>query len=268
MEKNDPIRIIIFENNISYSNSLCLFFEEMQGIDVMGVFPNGTYAEKAVLLHQPDLVLMDLDMHPVNGIEATKLIKSLPKKTPVLILTVFEDEKKLFEAIQSGADGYLLKTSSPHTIAQSIRDTLLGGSPMTPSIARKILEYFAASVRSSYAPADEPNPMKETTSHKESSPTRSSQTESSFTESAQEFEGKKSVPRTDQTAKMRFQNLTQREIEVLSALVKGKSYKIMAADQQVSIDTIRFHIKNIYAKLHVNSATEAVSLALRNQIIP
>ena len=212
------ISIAIFENNEAYRRSLELFFEEFPGIEVRGSFDDGQDAATKIRDLGTRLVLMDIDMPGANGIEATTTIKKAFPEVLVLILTVFDDNNRVFDAIRAGADGYLLKSASAHDIVKAIQDTVDGGSPMTPVVARKVLRFF-----SGQAPADEKNPINS--------------------------------------------GLTEKEKMVLGRLVEGDSYKMIAEHLGLSIDTIRFHIRNIYNKLHVNSATEAVSLALRNRIL-
>lgn len=212
------ISIAIFENNEAYRRSLELFFEEFPGIEVRGSFDDGQDAASKIRDLGTRLVLMDIDMPGANGIEATAAIKNAFPEVLVLILTVFDDNNRVFDAIRAGADGYLLKSASAHDIVKAIQDTVDGGSPMTPVVARKVLRFF-----SGQAPADEKNPKNS--------------------------------------------GLTEKEKMVLGRLVEGDSYKMIAEHLGLSIDTIRFHIRNIYNKLHVNSATEAVSLALRNRIL-
>jgi DNA-binding NarL/FixJ family response regulator len=212
------ISIAIFENNEAYRKSLELFFEEFPGIEVRGSFEDGQDAAIKIRDLDTRLVLMDIDMPGANGIEATAAIKKAFPEVQVLILTVFDDNNRVFDAIRAGADGYLLKSASAHDIVKAIQDTVDGGSPMTPVVARKVLRYF-----SGHSPAGDKN------------------TQNS--------------------------GLTEKEKIVLGRLVEGDSYKMIAEHLGLSIDTIRFHIRNIYNKLHVNSATEAVSLALRNRIL-
>lgn len=212
------IPIAIFENNDAYRQSLELFFEEFPGIEVRGSFADGLDASAKLRNLDLQLVLMDIDMPGANGIEATRAIKKEFPDLLVLILTVFDDNNRVFDAIRAGADGYLLKTASAHDIVKGIQDTVDGGSPMTPVVARKVLRFFSGQPATSEKTP--PNPT-----------------------------------------------LTEKEKMVLARLVEGDSYKMIAEYLGLSIDTVRFHIRNIYNKLHVNSATEAVSLALRKRMI-
>jgi DNA-binding NarL/FixJ family response regulator len=162
----------------------------------------------------PDVVLMDIDMPNLNGVEAVKIIRHKYPAMPVIMLTVFDDNENIFNAICAGASGYILKGNATVEIPDAVRNVLTGGAPMTGSVARKVLLMVPG----------------------------------------------------QQTEKERF-DLSLHEKKVLGLLVKGYSYKMIATELQVTVDAIRFHIKKIYDKLHVHSATEAVSKAIRNRIV-
>ena len=160
---------------------------------------------------------MDIEMPGMNGIEATKLVKQHFPKINILIQTVFFEDEYIFNAICAGASGYILKSTTPDGYIEALKDVQAGGSPMTPGIARRVLELF----KSNLQPAN---------------------------------------PEQDY-------DLTSQEKKVLKLLVEGKSYKLIAQELFVSVDTIKTHIRNIYAKLQVHSGTEAVSLALRDKLV-
>jgi len=164
-----------------------------------------------------DVVLMDIEMPGMNGIEATQLIKKHFPEVLVLIQTVFFEDEYIFDAICAGASGYILKTTTPEDYLEAIRNVQSGGSPMTPGIARRVLELFKFNLRPQPANND--------------------------------------------------YNLTTQEKKVLQLLVEGKSFKMIAAELYVAFDTVKAHIRNIYAKLHVHSGTEAVSKAIKNRIV-
>ena len=166
---------------------------------------------------KPDVILMDIDIPGRSGIDATPVAKRLWPKTQVVMLTVFEEEEKIFQAIRYGASGYLLKRTPPSEIIAAIHDVHAGGSPMTSSIARRVLHFFQQQL-----------------------PTVQ--------------------PKIDY-------DLSPRELEVLKSLVKGYSYKLIASEHFISVDTVRSHIRNIYEKLQVNSKTEAVLKALKDKIV-
>jgi DNA-binding NarL/FixJ family response regulator len=154
-------------------------------------------------------VVMDIDMPGINGIEAVKIIKEHFPSIHVMMQTVFEDEDKIFNAIQAGAEGYILKKTPPAKMLDAIAEVNQGGAPMTPSVASKTLKLF----RTAMGPS----------------------------------------PGADD------QSLTERQKEILEYIVQGMSYKLIAEKLFVTIDTIRYHVKNIYQILHVHSRFELLN---------
>jgi DNA-binding NarL/FixJ family response regulator len=146
-----PIRILIVEDNAPFREGLKYMLDFSPDFECVGDFETGLGVTDAVSRMNPDIVLMDIDLPEMNGIECTKAIrKNLPAShAQVVILTVLEDEYKVLGAILAGASGYLLKSSTPENIMEAIRQVHQGGSPMSPSIARKVfglvaLNYSAA----------------------------------------------------------------------------------------------------------------------------
>lgn len=212
MSQSYNIRVVIVDDNEDFREGLFHFLNFSTGFEVVGCFANPINIVENITRTQPDVVLMDIDMPRITGIEAVKLLKAHFKRLHILMLTVFEDEERVFKAMQAGAIGYLLKKTPPQKVLEAIREVMDGGAPMSPLIARKVVQFFAKT-----APAD--------------------------------------------------YNLTSKELEVLRWLVEGLSYKLIAAELNLSIDTIRTHLKNIYDKLHVKSNTEAVVKAVRDRIV-
>lgn len=204
---------IICEDNNDYRDSLVAFLDEDEDIVCCGAFTNAENIIEKVNSCKPDIVLMDIDLPGKNGIDALKEIKQQFSMIEIIMLTVFEDRDNVFDAVCAGASGYLLKNTSPGIIAQSIKEVTNGGAAMSPSIARKTLEFFQ-------------KPLKQ-----------------------EAFK------------------LSVQEQEVLKLLTQGLSYKMIAAKMNVVIDTIRYHIKKIYEKLHVHSAPEAVAKAIRDRLV-
>ena len=207
-------RIIIFDDNQERLNSVAMLLNLSPEFTCTGTFSNANNLVKDIAGSKPDLVLMDIDMPGINGIEATKMIRTHFDALPVLMQTNFEEDERIFDSLRAGANGYLLKKTTPERFLESIREALDGGAPMTGSIATKVLRYFSA-----------------------------------------ESQAKKDY------------HLTDREKQILSLLTKGYSYKLIAAECNISYNTVNNHIRNIYDKLYVNSATEAISLAIRERLI-
>lgn len=208
------IRILVFEDNSDFAESLVELIQSVDGIEVLEVYYNAKNIVKHVAYHRPDLVLLDIDMPIENGLQGLRNLRAAGDQTIVLMLTVFDDNDRVFQSVAHGASGYILKSSSPEKIIEGIREAFDGGAPMTPSVAKQVLRLFS-----------------------------------------QPFQ------KSDQ-----LQTLTQRENQVLSFLVRGYSYKMASAEMDVSLETFRYHIKNIYVKLHVNSKSEAVAKAIQNRV--
>ena len=137
-----PIRIMIFEDNDRLRESLAFLLRSTEGYEVTGDYNNCMEADMLMRVYYPDIVLMDIDMPGVNGIEGVKKIKETRPETSVIMYTVFEDDEKLFRCLCAGANGYLLKKTPPQKLFEAIQEVLNGGAPMSPSIARKVLGSF------------------------------------------------------------------------------------------------------------------------------
>ncbi|HVU57364.1 MAG TPA: response regulator transcription factor [Puia sp.] len=208
------VSIVIFEDNTRLRESLTILLDGVEGYTVTGGYDNCAQAAAVIGRHKPDIVIMDIGMPEVDGIEGLRIIKEKYPETHIIVHTVLEEEDKLFECLCGGANGYILKNSSFVHLLEAIDNVLHGGAPLSPSIAKKVLQSFT------------------------------------------------------QTGQVRLQyHLTEREKEVLKLLVKGFSYKMIAANCHISLDTVRGHIRNIYSKLHVNCGREAVAKALRDRIV-
>lgn len=209
------IRIVLFEDNRDYVDSLAEVTRDGDDMELVGAFDNCKDAVRKALPLKPDVILMDIDMPQANGLVGLRDIRRENENVCILMFTVFDDNDNVFQAVCDGATGYLLKDTPADKLLQSIREAHQGGSPMTPTVARKVLQLFS-----------------------------------------QPFKHKRD-----------FKELTAREHDVLSLMVRGRSYKMIAGDLEISEDTVRSHVKNIFSKLHVNSKSEAVAKALQNKMI-
>lgn len=211
-----PIKVTIFEDNSSLRLSLCQLINSSDGFQCAGAFEDCLDILKNLGETKPDVVLMDIEMPGINGIEAVKILREKYPDLKVLMQTIFEDNEKIFNSILAGASGYILKNTSPARLLDFIKETYEGGAPMSPSVATKVLKMMAEQSTS---------------------------------------------------AKSELFHLSDREKEILSCLVKGMSYKLIADACFISIDTVRGHIRNIYEKLHVHSKGEAVAKAIKSKIV-
>jgi DNA-binding NarL/FixJ family response regulator len=201
------ILVCIVEDRKDIRESLQLLVDDSAECSCAGAFANGEEAVKAIPELQPDVVLMDIDLPGINGIECIRQLKPLCPRVQFMICTVYDEDEKIFEALAAGASGYILKRSSSNLLIASIKDLHNGGSPISSDIARKIVQQFQKAL-----------PSKKDDFH-----------------------------------------LTEREKEILELLAKGLTYQQAADTIFISGKTIKKHVYNIYAKLHVNSRTEAIN---------
>jgi DNA-binding NarL/FixJ family response regulator len=137
-----PIKVCIFDDNKNILQSLQLLLQGSNEIEVTGVYEDANNIEEALILSEPDVVLMDIAMPGINGIEAVRQIKKINAAITVIMQTIFEDEERIFSSILAGASGYLTKDAPPLTIIEAVKDAYKGGTPMTPCIAKKIIQQF------------------------------------------------------------------------------------------------------------------------------
>ena len=211
----EPIKVAIIEDNREYRDSLFQLIQGTPGYDCVGAWPTVEWAIEAMERNLPDVVLVDIGLPGVSGIEGARMIRQRYPNIEILMLTVYENDRAVFSALCAGASGYLLKDTPPARILESIAEIHQGGAPMTPRIARKVLKLF-----------------------KQFPP-----------------------PPTADYA------LSPREKEVLRYLVDGYSYKQIASEINITIETVRSHIKNIYTKLQVHSKSQAVAKAIREHLV-
>jgi DNA-binding NarL/FixJ family response regulator len=206
--------ILLYEDNLLLSESIQTMLRLNTNIELVGSFESPVAVSTHLKEFTPDLLIMDIDMPVMNGIQAVEHVRKIDKNIPILMLTVFDDNQHVFDAICAGASGYILKKHISTRLFSSIEEAMEGGAPMSPSIARMVV----ASMQQK--------------------------------------------PKVDNPYQ-----LTAREQEVLTSLSKGNSYKLIAAEFAISMDTVRSHIKKVYEKLHVHSQAEAVSKAIHEKLV-
>ncbi len=172
------------------------------------------FLQKMHLVDPVDVILLDISLPGMSGIDGIRPIKKRWPKTAVIMLTIYSDTKHVFDSLKAGADGYLLKNTPMERIMEGMLQIKEAGAPMSPTIARKVIEFF--------------NPPK--------------------------------------TRKRLRQSLTSRETDVLQGLAEGLTYQKVGDKYFISIETVRYHVKNIYSKLHVNSKVEAVTKYLKGDL--
>jgi len=137
------IKVAVYDDNKARLESLRTFILLSPELEHAGGFENCSNILNEVAAIQPDLILMDIEMPGVNGIEAVRLVKQHSPEIKIIMQTAFDDDDKVFAALQAGAEGYILKTASVVQIAQSIDEVMKGGAAMTPSIALKVIHFFS-----------------------------------------------------------------------------------------------------------------------------
>jgi DNA-binding NarL/FixJ family response regulator len=213
MTSEKKITVAIIEDVEDIRVNLKEYLEGQDDIaSVMAAGSMEEFFEKGSIASPPDVVLSDIGLPGMNGIEGIKNIRTIFPETDIIMLTVFSDSDKIFQSICAGATGYALKGTPMPEIHKAIMEIKSGGSYMSPSIARKVMDFF--------------------------------------------------VPEK----KFRSEGLTPKEKQIVEALTEGLSYKLIAAKLNLSMDTVRFHIKNTYRKLQVNSKAEVISKAYRGEI--
>jgi len=202
-----PLRIVLVEDKPDVRESWVKLLSSFPDFRCIGECISGEEALRVVAQLKPDVVLMDIFLPRMSGIECTARLKTILPKTPIVILTTSDDDEIVFRALEAGADGYLLKRTKPAELRSALLDALSGGAPMTSEIARRVVESFRQKGRS----------------------------------------------RDDSVS------LTAREEETLLLLTKGYSNKEIADKLNLSVETVRSHLKHIYEKMHVRSRAEAVA---------
>lgn len=212
------INIIIVEDNETIREGLNLLIEGTDNYHCAATFSNCEDMLKKIHKLNFDVLLMDIDLPGMSGIEGIKKVKEIYPDSTIMVLTIYDENDRVFEALFAGASGYLVKKTPPARLLEAIKEAYEGGAPMSSHIARKVVNFFQQS---------------------------------------------KKIEQHD----VSLNTLTPREKEVLGGLVEGLSIKAIADSLHISIETVRFHFRNIYKKLHVHSQSEAVVKAIKEGLV-
>ncbi len=225
------VRVAAVEDDRHYRSSLETLFSHADGFAFTAAFATAeaavaVAAEAQVRGRRPlwDLLLMDLALPAMDGITATRRMKDLLPDVPVVVVTAFEEPRRVLEAICAGADGYLAKRIPANEVLAEVRSVLAGGAPLSAGVARTVLDLLRVQTLRRVGLPASPQPASAL-------------------------------------------DLTQREHDVLRCLVRGLSYKETAQDLDISIDTVRTHVRHVYSKLSVRSVAQAVRVALERGLI-
>lgn len=221
------IEVVLVEDNTTIRLGLAALIDGTPGYRCVGAYGDCETLLPRLRLIRRGVLLMDIRLPGMSGIEGVRRVKAIRPDLDVLILTVYEENDLIFEALLAGACGYLVKKTPPARLLEAIREAHDGGSPMSSQIARKVVHL-----------------LRESSALRRTAPQRGREAEDGE-------EGR----------------LTPREREILNGLAGGNSYLALAKNLNISADTVRFHIRNIYRKLQAHSQSEAVAKALRKGII-
>jgi DNA-binding NarL/FixJ family response regulator len=214
-QNDSVIKVAIIEDQRNIRDCLSFLVSGTEGFSCTGSYRTMEEALDKIPRAMPDIVLSDIGLPGMDGIKGVRILKERYPDLVILMLSVYNDDDRIFDAICAGATGYLLKKTQPARLIESIKEAVQGGAPMSPEVARRVMEIF------------------------------------------REFHPSERVD----------YNLTPHETRLLKLFVQGHNYKTAAAELGLSVNTISFHVRNIYDKLQVHSRSEAVAKALRNRLV-
>jgi DNA-binding NarL/FixJ family response regulator len=209
------VKTIVVEDQRDLREGLQTLINFTPGFKCLGAFRTMEEALVRVKYELPDVILSDIGLPGMSGIEGIRILKEKYPDLLILVLTVYDDNEKIFDALCAGACGYLLKHTDPSDLIKSVREAVTGGAPMSPEVASKVIKLFR-----------EVRPPE----------------------------------------KVEY-DLTPHETRLLKLLVEGHNYVTAAEELKVSYNTIKFHVRNIYDKLQVHSKSEAVAIAMRDNLV-
>jgi len=211
------VNVGIIEDQTAIREGLAYLLSSAPGFACRHAYNSVEAALDGLASDPPRVVLMDIGLPGMDGIEGVRLLCERHPGVASVMLTVFKDDARVFEAICAGACGYLLKTTSPQRILDAVREVAAGGAVMSPEVAMRVIAAFRLKTAAPRPPAIDP--------------------------------------------------LTPQELRLLKLLTEGHPNKSAAAELGISVNTVGFHLRSIYAKLHVHSRSAAVARALRDKLI-
>ena len=226
------IRVYVVEDQSKILKNQLKLLEASSDLEIIGTALSGETALEDIRRLKPDVVLLDLGLPRMSGIDVTRVVKAEMPGVEILIFTIFDEEDKVLEAVQAGASGYLLKGTPADKMVEAIKEVSQGGTVIQPSLARRLLKHFRVPevATAEAAPAAAP-------------------------------------PAAMLPAEPEGKKLSARETEILQLIAKGVSNNEAATMLTLSKATIRTHLEHIYRKLEVSNRVEAVTEGLRKGII-
>ena len=215
MPETQLLKAAVIEDQREIREGLRTLIDGTPGYRCTGAFRTIEEALERIALEVPDVILVDIGLPGMDGIDGTPRLLERYPSARILMLTVYDDDDRIFRAVCAGACGYLLKKTPPARLLESLREAANGGGPMSPAVASRVIALFR-----DFRPHRRTN-----------------------------------------------HDLTPHEVRIIKLLAEGHSYKTAAAELKVSVNTISFHMKHIYEKLHVHSKSEAVARGLRDGIV-
>ena len=230
-EQAIPVRVLVVDDQRLMRDGIASLLRIQDGIQVVGTAANGQEAVEQTLTLQPDVILMDVRMPVMDGVAATTQVRRQLPSCQVLMLTTFDDEEYVIEALRAGATGYLLKDIPAHNLAQAVKAAHQGIYQLDPAVASKIFNSLA-SAGSQKSRSSIPSPARDLTA-----------------------------------APIKPTDLTEREIEVLRLIAQGATNREIAEALVISEGTVKNHISNILSRLGLRDRTQAAIYARENNLL-
>jgi DNA-binding NarL/FixJ family response regulator len=212
--RDTPVRVVIIEDIREVREGLAILINGTKGFRCENTYRTMEEALARIDAARPDVILTDIGLPGMSGIEGIRHLRQRRMDAPIVALTVYDDDERIFAALCAGATGYLLKSTPPAKLLESLEEVTTGGAPMSPDVARRVISLFR-----DFRPPDHAS-----------------------------------------------YHLTPQETELLKLLVDGHHKKTAAVSMGISVNTVSFHLKNVYDKLQVHSKTEAVAKAIRERL--
>ena len=209
------INVAIIEDRRELREGLAMLIGGTDGFKCTGKYGMMEEGLRRLGAEMPDVVLCDIGLPGMDGIEGIKILKEKFPELLVIMLTIYDDDERIFNALCAGACGYLLKKTPPIRLLEALREAVAGGSPMSPEVARRVITLF----------------------------------------------------RDIRPPERADYDLSAHETRLLKMLVEGHNYKTAAAEMNVTVHAVSFHMRRIYEKLQVHSKSEAVAVAMRDRLI-